>query len=878
MPEYTNDTDTVNGGDVAHYPETCLDDGHVIAGRYVIRGKLGKGGSATVYRAFDRQLGIDIALKVLRPEASQTTLRRFFREVSLSRRIVSSSVVRVIDIGADGARSYLTMELIEGESVRDRLRRGPLPIVAAARIGRGILEGVAALHAAKIMHRDIKPENVLIAGEAVKVADLGLVRTFEDELRTTASDAVVGTLHYVTPEQLAGAEVDFRSDLYAVGLVMFEMLAGKTPFAASSSIGIALSRVHTPAPDVRTLRPDAPPWLANIIGRLLEREPHARYSSAGAVIAALDRRKEPTPPSVTRKRRISGAVVLLVLAAALGAVVVSRVRAGRQFSHLIAPAAGGIAAISASGSTLWERRDVDPSAALRWALVRRVAGERPEIAVVLNAPSDVALDHVRRLSFVDPESGSVTRTVLLPGSVKHFPRSPARFYPGTVYATDLNQDGVDEVVTWFGHVPEWASFVDVYDPRTDRARIVFEGYGQHGIGGLFDLNRDGRKELILFGHNNGLGWYNVLAALRLDGGLTGETDQSPDFPAVAPIRNALLWYTLLPRGHHADVKDALVFDEKLGLFTIRYGGGEIFTVTSEGFLPGDRSPLRPAQRQLARFDAYAHLRDGRRLSHAGVAGEAIEELDAAVAAGHVAADAILVEAMRTERAEIFAAAGRGVEAERYFNELIPNAYYPAEIAYDAARAFHLAGDLDRALAWYRKGLALRAGTESGKSIHEFLQGIVFVYAERHAWAAGVAEVERFRRTFSNSPSDTNAIYREFLNWRAGGVPAFANIEIPYNATDLTRYWILEFRRARGDDPRAVLHDVQQEIATGSSETQSGMWSLKADLLDVVGRKTEAKDAIEYALTLLADDIAVTPIARVHADIIRARAVRLGGHG
>lgn len=256
---------------------------------------------------------------------------------------------------------------------------------------------------------------------------------------------------------------------------------------------------------------------------------------------------------------------------------------------------------------------------------------------------------------------------------------------------------------------------------------------------------------------------------------------------------------------------------------------------------------------------------------------AVAEMNAAVTSAEQAADSILIEVMRKERGEILIAAGRTEEAERVFNELVPHAAYAAETCYDAARAYHVRGDLDHALAWYRRGFTERARAESGKSVHEFLQGMVFVHAERHDWAAAEAEIDRFRATFGNTPNDSNSMYRQFLRWRAGQVPpAPSSFELFWNSTDLLRYWSLEFRHARGEDAKTVLRDVDKELATGSSETQSGMLSLRAELLAQTGRAADARDAAVQSLAVLADDIGFTPIARVHAELVRERAKRITG--
>jgi tetratricopeptide (TPR) repeat protein len=876
MQDSPQDTESVGPDSLPTAADISLPAGSLVAGRYVIRTVLGRGGYAIVYGAFDTDLKEEIALKILRADrASRTALNRLRREVSVARRISSPRVVRMFDVGTDGPISYLTMEIVPGESLRQRINRGPLPVDDVIAVTRAVAEGLAALHAVKVTHRDVKPENILLTENGPKIADFGLAHYLDPQKQTTATTGLVGTPSYLPPEQLRGDHVDERGDLYSLGLVMFEMLTGRTPHTAATWVGVLFDRLKGPAPDVRRFRPEAPRWLANIINRLLERHPDARYASAEEVIEALNTRRAPVSP--TSRRRL-GAALAVVAVFSVGVVSISKLSqaaGGEQFSHLVAPPEGGIAAVSRNGTTLWRKPQVDSSAASRWALARRSPGAARDLAVILNAQDEFRVEHVRTLSFLEPQTGRVLRSVKLPVNPGAFPRCPARFAPQRIIAADLNRDGADEILTWFSHVPEWPSFVDLYDPLTDRARIVFEGYGQHGMSGLFDIDGDGKKELILFGYNNGLGWYNAMAALRLDLPWTEGPDRSPDFGGrPEDAQNALVWYALLPRGYTSDEANAVTYDARRRLFTVRYANGRKITVTADGFLPSDRSRLPSPERQTARFTAYRRLREASRLSQARVHDRAIEEMTDAVGAAERAGDAILVEAMRKERAETLIAAGRMNEAEALLRDVVERAQYPAETAYDGARAMHLKGDLDRAITWYQLGFAHRLSVDAGKSIHEFLLGILLAHAERHEWALALAEVERFRRTYQMAPSHWTGIYREFLRWRAGDVPEIAHLDIPPNTTDLVRYWMLELRHARRESSAQLLREVELEIAAGPSETQSAMWSLRGELLALLGRHREAADALSVATALLGEDRGVSVIARGHGELVMERAKNL----
>jgi tetratricopeptide (TPR) repeat protein len=458
--------------------------------------------------------------------------------------------------------------------------------------------------------------------------------------------------------------------------------------------------------------------------------------------------------------------------------------------------------------------------------------------------------------------------VALPADT-NVPRCPRRFVAQSVVAKDLDGDGIDEILTSYWHVPEWPSFIDLYEPRTGRSRVVFQGYGLHTIGGVHDVDGSGHPTLLVSGYNNGIGWYNALGAVRLDG-RDDYVARTPDFATNATELDTLAWYALLPRGYTPN--HAIEFDPVRHLITVRYAARPAVTLDAAGFLVTDRSPLPPRERQAARREAWQRLREARQLLHVGAKDAAVQAIDGAVASAARANDSILIEAMTKESGEIRAGAGRAADAEGVFDALMPHAVYPAEMAFDAGKAFHLRGDLDRALAWYRKGLSIRAQMAAGKSLHEFLQGIVFILAERHDWKGALAEVERFRATFPES--EEHGMYREFVRWRAGDVPRLDGFNIPATSIDVLRYWPLEFRLTRGEDPARILRDLDATVAWGPSETESALWSLRAELLARLGRRQESRDAAARSLALLDDDVDASTIARAHAELVRERAARL----
>ncbi|HWM93780.1 MAG TPA: tetratricopeptide repeat protein [Thermoanaerobaculia bacterium] len=272
-------------------PERWLQPGDLLAGRYRLQERLGTGGMGVVYRALDEQLGLCIAVKVLRPElAGNARLEeRLRRELVLARQVTHRNAVRIHDIGQDGDHLFLTMDLVEGRSLREVLREeGPLDPERAAALVRQLALALEAAHEEGIVHRDLKPANVLVDGsDRAWITDFGVARSLRSSGGTRVG-AVIGTLSYLSPEQARGGEVDGRSDLYALGILLFEMLTGELPFPEDPGIDPLSQRLTGASRDVQTLREDVPVWLADVVRRLLQRDPAFRFQNARELIEALD--------------------------------------------------------------------------------------------------------------------------------------------------------------------------------------------------------------------------------------------------------------------------------------------------------------------------------------------------------------------------------------------------------------------------------------------------------------------------------------------------------------------------------------------------------------------------------------------------------------
>ncbi len=255
--------------------------------RYRLTERIGEGGMAEVYRGTDLRLGREVAVKILRPQyaSDQKFLERFLQEARAMASFSHPNIVNVYDVGREGRRYYIVMEYVPGTDLRHLIRkRAPLSVQEALEIARQIAAGVGAAHRKGIVHRDIKPGNVLItpSGEA-KVADFGIARAITNTQHLTEPGVVWGTTAYLSPEQIRGEPATPASDVYAIGVVLFEMLTGRTPFQGEDRVAIALQHLHEPPPKLSKLNPRVPPSVERLVERMLSKDPAQRFANADDV-------------------------------------------------------------------------------------------------------------------------------------------------------------------------------------------------------------------------------------------------------------------------------------------------------------------------------------------------------------------------------------------------------------------------------------------------------------------------------------------------------------------------------------------------------------------------------------------------------------------
>lgn len=269
--------------------------GSLFAGRYRINRMLGAGGMGAVYEAFDQELGLAIALKVIRtevvadPDAARDYERRFKQELLLARQVSHPNVVRIHDMGDASGIKYITMSYVEGSDLASILKQGALPVERARKFAVQFLSGLAAAHDVGIAHRDLKPQNILIdSRDHLCISDFGLAKSLEATMAgLTRTGEFLGTPRYISPEQVEGKPADHRGDLYAVGLILYEMVTGGAAFSGPSAMEMMLQRVQQRPKSARSKNPEVPEYFDRIIMRCLEKDPALRYQTAHEVLADL---------------------------------------------------------------------------------------------------------------------------------------------------------------------------------------------------------------------------------------------------------------------------------------------------------------------------------------------------------------------------------------------------------------------------------------------------------------------------------------------------------------------------------------------------------------------------------------------------------------
>jgi eukaryotic-like serine/threonine-protein kinase len=393
--------------------------GEIVAGRYELEELVGTGGMSSVFKARDRLLERRVALKVLHEHYTddEEYVERFRREARVVAQLSHPNIVTVIDRGEDEGRQFIVFELIEGRTLKELLEEeGRLPVGPALEIALQVARGLAFAHEHGLVHRDVKPQNVILNGDGrAKVTDFGIARS-RDVQGVTQTGMVLGTSNYVAPEQAQGGKVDRATDVYSLGVVLFELLTGEVPFPGESFVAVAMRHVNEPAPSVLELRPEVPARVADAVARALEKDPAARFPTMDAFAAELEAclaalgseddaevtlvRRPPVVSPKSRRLLPAGLVALGLVLVALAVAALLLTRSSGQHSkrgsHGGVPAARpvhltGVTGYDPYGDNHAEHDEDAPKAsdgnlATYWTTEHYDSFTKPGVGLVLAAP------------------------------------------------------------------------------------------------------------------------------------------------------------------------------------------------------------------------------------------------------------------------------------------------------------------------------------------------------------------------------------------------------------------------------------------------------------------------------------------------------------
>jgi serine/threonine-protein kinase len=289
--------------------------GDLVAGRYELEELVGSGGMSSVYRAHDRLLERNVALKILHPQFGEDGeyVERFRREAQLVAQLSSHPhIVTVIDRGEDDGRQFIVFEHVDGENLKELLERtGPLPARRAAELGAEIADALGFAHEHGLVHRDVKPQNVLLTpDDDAKVTDFGIARSLDVDRGVTQTGTVLGTSTYLSPEQASGQPVTPATDVYSLGVVLYELLTGEVPFPGENFVAVAMKHVNEPPPSLLERRPDLPLRLVRAVERALEKDPARRFPSMAEFAGELRRSIDELDPFEPERTFVAPSPVL----------------------------------------------------------------------------------------------------------------------------------------------------------------------------------------------------------------------------------------------------------------------------------------------------------------------------------------------------------------------------------------------------------------------------------------------------------------------------------------------------------------------------------------------------------------------------------------
>ncbi len=420
--------------------------GEVLLDRYELQELVGSGGMSSVYRAHDRLLDRMVALKVLHEHyrGDPEYVERFRREARSVAVLSHPNIVTVIDRGEEGDAQFIVFEYVDGENLKRLIaREQPLPVARALSLALQIARGLSFAHRNGLVHRDVKPQNILLNGDGqAKVTDFGIARAIDLPRGMTQTGTVLGTSDYIAPEQAQGQRVDEQTDVYSLGVVLYELLTGEVPFPGENFVAIAMRHINDPPPSVRAVRPDVPPRVDAAVQRAMAKRPEDRFPTMAdfgrELEACAGDTEEGTqviapPPRAVHRRRTSPWPLVLVLLGllAIGAAGAYLLLHDTGSGTPSANGSGGVAHLSAvtaydpfgSGTPGENNRDArlasDGSSATAWSTENYHDGtlNKAGVGLVLDAGKDAAVKQI----VVDTTTPGFTAVIRAGDSESHFP-------------------------------------------------------------------------------------------------------------------------------------------------------------------------------------------------------------------------------------------------------------------------------------------------------------------------------------------------------------------------------------------------------------------------------------------------------------------------
>ncbi len=483
--------------------------GDLLAGRFLIGGLLGYGATGTVFEAFDQTVDELVAIKVLHPDLRDARTRERLRREVRSSRPGHPNLVTIYELHEADGHLFLSMELVEGSTVRDRLREGgKMQTSDAVSIGRQVADALAHLHNRGIVHRDVKPGNILVTADGTaKLCDMGLARPLENALTVTSREMAVGTPAYMAPEQGLGRQLSPASDIYGLGMVLFQCLTGTVPLTSETAVATLTRRLRSRPPDLGRGRPDSPRWLRRLLRRMLQPRPADRPPARWVASALASRRFWPRPTRRTAAAIAAGALLTGVAAVLLPHVATSETVGFRSEGVTVT-------GLDARGNPTWRHTLPNPPIMLEEADLD--ADGAPEIVISgrpLPRPEERLGRPVRSyVTILDTDGTPITDQV--PEDLIREWGHPYRLDTMPLLEIlDLDGDGWREVVVDCRHAAFYPTALLAYWPRWDHwDRVLVHPGGLASVGGGPE---DGAPVLRFVGTNNLLGMSKVFGAIEL---------------------------------------------------------------------------------------------------------------------------------------------------------------------------------------------------------------------------------------------------------------------------------------------------------------------------------------------------------------------------